>query len=89
VTPKPDSGDYLARSARARTRGYKLRFEILSFVIDFFRSFNVFEKTMDFLQKNHKVDLDLKVKQVFLRYYCVDTLSRSVPWHVDSGLATI
>jgi hypothetical protein len=34
-------------------------------VIDFFRRFNVFEKTRDFLRKIHKVDLDLKVKQVF------------------------
>jgi hypothetical protein len=56
--PKPDSGDYLARSARARTRGYNLRIEILSFVINFFRSFNVSAKSSAFLQKIHKVDSD-------------------------------
>lgn len=87
--PKPNSGDYLARSIAAKRRGYNLRKRILSFVLDFFRSFDVFATTAAFVKKIYKVDLDLKVKQVFLLYYSVDTESRSFPWHVDSALATI
>lgn len=87
--PKAGSGDYQVKSAAGKKRGYNLRRKVLGFVSDIIQNLNIIDEVRLFFSELFDVSFNFRFKSVFLRYYNSETGSLSMPWHVDSALATV